>query len=209
MKMITDTNPIIRAHLQTLIESNVKFSAQFNDYKDADRETGVDGMDGLVHIVIGQQVSTSAAASMRKKFIDSFGFNNPSGILKASDDNLRACGLSRQKITYLRGLAQAVIDKTINVDSWDDKSTPVIIEEITALKGFGLWSAQMYLMFNLCRPDVWPHGDLGIQKGVGVYFGLDEKPTEKETLAAGAQFKGMETAAALLLWGIKDKDAAA
>ena len=164
----------------------------------------MDGMDGLAHIVIGQQVSTAAAESMRQKFIRAFGFNNPLGILNAPDEDLRACGLSRQKITYLRGVAQAVLDKTIDIDSWAHKTTPDIIKEITALKGFGLWSAQMYLMFNLCRADVWPYGDLGIQKGLGIYFGLDERPTEKETQAAGVRFKGRETAAAILIWELKE-----
>jgi DNA-3-methyladenine glycosylase II len=202
--MITDRNPLIKKHIQNFIESDDLFAKYFDDYRSVDRETGNDGMDGLIHIVIGQQVSTAAAAAMRHKFIDKFGFDNPQGILNADDETLKYCGLSRQKIGYVRGLAQAVIDGTTDIDSWATKPTPTIIDEITSLKGFGLWSAQMYLIFNLCRPDVWPQGDLGVQKGLGIYLGLDAKPTEKETLVAGAQFKDRETAAALLVWRIKD-----
>jgi DNA-3-methyladenine glycosylase II len=204
--MLTEKNLDIKSHLESLIQSDNKFSQYFDHYKDVDRETGNDGMDGLVDIVIGQQVSTKAADSMRAKFRVKFGYNNPQGILNSSDDELRDCGLSRQKIGYIRGLAQAVVDKTTDTASWDTKSTSVIIDEITSLKGFGLWSAQMYLMFNLCREDVWPYGDLGIQKGLQIYWGLDEKPSEKETQSAGKLFKGRETAAALLLWQVKDNN---
>jgi DNA-3-methyladenine glycosylase II len=204
--MLTEKNLDIKSHLESLIQSDNKFSQYFDHYKDVDRETGNDGMDGLVDIVIGQQVSTKAADSMRAKFRVKFGYNNPQGILNSSDDELRDCGLSRQKIGYIRGLAKAVVDKTTDTASWDTKSTSVIIDEITSLKGFGLWSAQMYLMFNLCREDVWPYGDLGIQKGLQIYWGLDEKPSEKETQSAGKLFKGRETAAALLLWQVKDNN---
>ena len=204
MSTITAKNPDIARQINSLIQNDPVFGQHFSDYEQVDRMTGDDGMDGLIHIVLGQQVSTAAADAMRLKFIDRFGLDNPKDIVKADDDILRSCGLSRQKIGYVRGLAQAVIDGEIDFARWHDASTDQIILEITTLKGFGLWSAQMYLIFNLCRPDVWPHGDLGIQKGLQYYLGLDDKPSEKETLNYQVNFTGYETAASLLLWRIKD-----
>lgn len=202
--MLTEHNPKIKSDLIDSIQNDSVFSKYVSDYMQADRHKGRDGMDGLIDIMVGQQVSTKAADSMREKFHAKFGYSNPDFILKASDDDFRSCGLSRQKITYVRGLAEAMVKGRLDFSRWENESTDVVTNEIMALKGFGLWSAQMYLMFNLCRADVWPYGDLGIQKGLQIYMGLDEKLSESTTKAAGESFKGRETAASLLLWQIKE-----
>lgn len=202
--MLTEHNPKIKSDLIDLIRDDSVFSKYVSDYTQADRHKGRDGMDGLIDIMVGQQVSTKAADSMREKFHAKFGLSDPYSILQASDDDFRSCGLSRQKITYVRGLADAMVNGQLDFDRWENESTDVVTNEIMALKGFGLWSAQMYLMFNLCRADVWPYGDLGIQKGLQKYMGLDDKLSEVVTKATGESFKGCETAASLLLWQVKD-----
>lgn len=201
--MLTD-DPVIAAHIQELLRDDPVFSRAFPKCYRMERAKGEDGIAGLLRIVIGQQVSTAAARSLWGKFNDRFDPYDTAAILAAADEDLRACGLSRQKIGYIRGLASAIQNQDIVPESWYAKDSEAVIAEITALKGFGLWSAQMFLMFNLARPDIWPHGDLGIQSGVQLYLDLPTRPTEKETKTHGALFKGRETAAALLLWSLKD-----
>ncbi|PCI00336.1 MAG: hypothetical protein COB76_03780 [Alphaproteobacteria bacterium] len=201
--MLTD-DPRIAGDIEWLLTNDSVFLKYFKSGFKLTRSRGEDGMAGLIRIVVGQQISTAAARSLWAKFTDKFDPLNPSDILNGSDDDLRSCGLSRQKVGYVRGLAQAILDRTIEPESWTDKDSATVIEEITALKGFGIWSAQMFLMFNLARPDVWPCGDLGVQNGLQIYLGLANRPTEKETKAKAALFTGRETAAALLLWSLKE-----
>lgn len=201
--MLTD-DPQIKSDIEWLLANDKVFKSSFPaDYR-IERSKGEEGMAGLIRIIVGQQVSTAAARSLWQKFTNAFDPLDTIAILNASDDDLRACGLSRQKVGYVRGLAEAIQNHDIVPSSWVEKESDVVIKEITALKGFGLWSAQMFLMFNLVRPDIWPHGDLGVQNGVQLYLNLPDRPTEKETLAHGALFQGRETAAALLLWSLKD-----
>lgn len=197
-------DPRIAGDIAWLLRNDPVFKKSFDKDFTIERPKGEEGIAGLIRIVIGQQVSTAAARSLWGKFTDRFDPQNPQQILDATDETLRECGLSRQKVGYVRGLAQAILDQTILPKSWDGKDSQIVIDEITALKGFGLWSAQMFLMFNLARPDIWPHGDLGIQNGVKIYLGTETRPTEKDTKAKGELFKGRETAAALLLWSLKD-----
>lgn len=203
MKLLTD-DPVIARDIDGLLKDDPVFSACFPNDFIMERARGHDGMAGLIRIVIGQQVSTAAAKSLWAKFTDKLDPSDAAAILSCHDDELRACGLSRQKVGYVRGLAQAILEESLQPATWIDKDSDAVIKEITSLKGFGLWSAQMFLMFNLARPDIWPHGDLGIQNGVRLYLNLPNRPTEKETIAHGTLFKGRETAAALLLWSMKD-----
>lgn len=163
------------------------------------------GFPGLVRIVIGQQLSTKAAASLWRRFQDEVGTITPEKILKLSPVQLRALGLSRQKAAYITGLAQAVSDKTLKIKSLEKLDDVGVHDAITSLKGFGPWSAQIYLMFSLARPDIWPHGDLGIQEGMKRYLKLDARPTAMQVLKHGERFAPHRTAASLLLWRLTVK----
>ena len=199
-----DHQKLIYSDVEWLLENDPVFSKKFSqDYK-IDRTFGAPDLASLIRIVMGQQISTKAAASLWQKFTTAFNPNDAIVILGASDDDLRACGLSRQKITYIRGLVQAVSDGTIDIASWTDKSDDIVQRDITSLKGFGPWSAQMFLMFNLCRRHIWPAGDLGIQIGLQRYYNLNDRPNEKAAKAMVSDFNGRETAAAFLLWDLKE-----
>jgi DNA-3-methyladenine glycosylase II len=200
---LTD-DPRIASDLEWLFANDTFFKSHFPADYAIQRARGHANMAGLIRIVIGQQVSTKAADSLWLKFTTQFNPADPEPIMNVDDDVLRACGLSRQKVGYVKGLAAAIHDKKLQPETWNNKSSVDVTTDITALKGFGLWSAQMFLMFNLARPDIWPAGDLGIQIGTGLYFNLSERPTEKQTLEYGHHFAGRETAAALLIWSIKD-----
>jgi DNA-3-methyladenine glycosylase II len=161
------------------------------------------GYDSLVRIVIGQQVSTKAAQSIWEKFSKEVRNVTPARVMKMNDDDLRALGLSGQKVKYIRGLSEAIHGKSFDPHALEKLSDDEVYEAVTALKGFGRWSAEMYLMFSLARPDVWPAGDLGIQDGLKIYHRRAERPTADEALKMGKKFAPHRTAAAILLWHLK------
>lgn len=204
MGLLLTDDPVIAANINDFLADDSVFSVYFPKGFSMERERGLGGLAGLTRVIIGQQVSTAAARSLWTKFTDRFDPHDPVPVIGASDEALRACGLSRQKIGYLRGLAQSIHEGSLQPDSWSGKDDETVIAEITALKGFGLWSAQMVLMFHLARPDIWPYGDLGIQSGLQIYLDLPERPDHKATQAAYELFAGRATAASLLLWSIKD-----
>ncbi len=159
----------------------------------------------LMQTIVGQQLSTKAANTIWQRVADGVGDITPKGFAKIDDDMLRGFGLSRQKISYIRGLCDAVVAGNFVPDSLYDLSDEDAIASIISLKGFGLWSAQMVLMFTLGRSDIWPAGDLGIREGVRIYHGLAERPDIATTDKLGDGFQGRRTAAALLLWRLKDR----
>lgn len=156
--------------------------------------------EAFVRTIVGQQISTKAAASVFAKvqaLCDPF---TPENILKLSDATLRGAGLSGQKVGYIRGLSQAVVDSQFDPAKLKKMSDDEVIETITALKGFGRWSAEMVLMFALARPDVFSGGDLGLREGLRTVLKLDKQPSEKESVKLAERWAGHRTAASLLLW---------
>ncbi len=163
------------------------------------------GFASLVKIVIGQQLSTSAARAVWERFEIQLKKVEPKKIAKLDDAALRGLGLSQQKTNYIRGLSEAVLAGSFDPHALDTMSDAEIYAAITALKGFGTWSAEMYLMFSLGRPDIWAPKDLGIQYGLQYYLKLDEKPDMARTEGEGARFAPHRTAASLLLWYLKSQ----
>ncbi|MBU0800797.1 MAG: DNA-3-methyladenine glycosylase 2 family protein [Alphaproteobacteria bacterium] len=195
--------PRIRDGLDDLIKNDPVFRAMTIDVEQFRWGYIGPGFPGLVRIVIGQQISTSAADALWTRFENAMPRITPNAVMVLKDDDMRKLGLSYQKANYIRGLATAVKDKTFNPEKLEDLSDEQVYEAITALKGFGDWSAEMFLMFGLARPDIWPAGDLGIQEGLRVYSGATDRPNAEQTKEAGQIFAGRRTAAALLLWHLK------
>lgn len=152
------------------------------------------GLESLIRIIFGQQVSTKAAQALWLKYLE----QQPQ-----SENELKACGISRQKRATIIALRQAVENGTLNFAVLDQRDDEYIYETLTAFKGIGRWSAQMYLIFGLARPDIWPAADLGICEGLRRYHGMNERPSAKEAEDRGAGFVPHRTAAALLLWALK------
>jgi DNA-3-methyladenine glycosylase II len=195
--------PRIREDVDFLVENDPVFSTLDVNIDNFKWGYIGPGFPGLVRIVMGQQVSTSAADSMWSKFTDYLPCITPNAVMALKDDEMRKLGLSFQKAKYIRGLAEAVRKKEFDPEALESVPDEDVYAAITALNGFGNWSAEMFLMFGLARPDVWPAGDLGIQEGLRKYKGADERPDADATLKAGKIFKGRRTAAALLLWHLK------
>jgi DNA-3-methyladenine glycosylase II len=158
------------------------------------------GYATLLRTIIGQQVSVAAAASIWNKLEAQVGdLTDPANIAKASDEDLRAAGLSRQKASYARSLVDEVTSGRLNFDalSKDDEEA---IAQLVAIKGIGRWSAEIYLLFAEGRPDIWPAGDLAVQIEIGRILGHDERPSEKLIRELAEKWRPHRGAAAILAW---------
>jgi DNA-3-methyladenine glycosylase II len=158
------------------------------------------GYRTLLRTIVGQQVSVAAASSMWNKFEALLGEDLPVEDILASDfDSLRGCGLSRQKQSYIRSLAELVATGELDFDALpnDDEEA---IAQLTKIKGIGRWSAEIYLLFAEGRPDIWPAGDLAVQAGVGKILGLEERPSEKQVRAMAEAWRPHRGAIAIFTW---------
>ncbi|WP_448202592.1 DNA-3-methyladenine glycosylase family protein [Azospirillum sp. sgz302134] len=158
------------------------------------------GFSGLLRIVMEQQLSTKVAVALWGKLQAMVGAVTPDSILALSDEDLRACGFSRQKIGYARGLAQAVADGRFDVDAVERLEDEEAIAALVELKGIGRWTAEIYLMTAMGRPDIWPVGDLAIQLGVQRLKGWAEKPTQAQLMAVAEPWRPHRSLAAKLVW---------
>jgi DNA-3-methyladenine glycosylase II len=157
----------------------------------------------LVRSIVGQQLSTKAAASIYARLLERFGGRapTPEEVLADEPDALRtAAGLSHAKVRYLHSLAEHVLDGSLRLDRLADLPNDEVIAELVAVKGIGVWSAHMFLMFHLHRPDVLPVGDLGIRRAVKLHYGLAELPTPAELTEIAEPWRPHRTLACIYLW---------
>ena len=150
---------------------------------------------------MGQQLSVKAAATIARRVDETVGgVLLPQSLLATAPDKLRAAGLSRQKIGYLQSLAEAVISGDLPVETLPELADEEVEAAISAVRGFGRWSAHMYMMFSLGRPDIWPSGDLAVRVGFGRIMGWKDRPDEKKVIDEGRAFSPYRSALALLCW---------
>lgn len=161
-----------------------------------------DAFSTLVYGIIGQQISGYAARAIAGRLRDLFGGRMPTPAeLAATDaDALRKVGLSRAKVEYVHSLAQHVLAGDIHIDRLDKLADDEVRRQLTSSKGIGPWSADMFLLINLRRPDVLPTGDLGIRSAVQRLYRLDHLPTPKEVEAIGETWRPNRSLASLYLW---------
>lgn len=160
----------------------------------------VPGYATLLRTILGQQVSVASAASVYAKLETQLGdVTDPARLIAASDETLRACGLSRQKAGYARSLAALVIRGEVDLARLP-KDDEEAIAELVKIKGIGRWSAEIYLLFAEARRDIWPAGDLAVQIEVGRLLGLDARPDEKTTRALAERWRPHRGAAAVFAW---------
>jgi DNA-3-methyladenine glycosylase II len=156
----------------------------------------------LVSAVVGQQLSAKAAATIRARLTEPYDdrMPTPAELLEADEKDLRAAGLSGRKVSYVRDLARHVAEGELDLDALATMSDEEAISEITAVRGFGRWSAEMFLIFHLGRPDVLPVGDLGIRRAVERAYGLNEPPDPDELEQIAEPWRPQRTLACLYLW---------
>jgi DNA-3-methyladenine glycosylase II len=161
----------------------------------------------LVRAVVSQQLSGKAAATIHDRVVALVGGVDqlqPATLLSVDTGALRGAGLSRQKISYLQDLSARVLDGRLNLDALEDLADEEVVAAITAVKGFGRWSAEMFLMFRLNRPDVFPVADLGIVKGVQTLVGMKRRPAPRTMQRIAESWRPYRSVAAWYLWRIHE-----
>ena len=157
----------------------------------------------LLNAIIGQQLSMHAARAIAKRFYAYFdGVPAPSDIIAEPHEKLRELGLSNAKVRYVKDLAEKIENRQIKLTGLKNKSNDEIIAELTQVKGIGLWSVHMFLMFSLARLDILPVGDLGIKKAIMLNYGLKKLPDEKKiaNIARKNKWNPYESVASWYLW---------
>ena len=168
----------------------------------ADRQRN-DHLTALVGAIVSQQLSTNAAAAIFRRFVALFPENtvtNASAIAALDDAVLRGVGLSGQKVGYLRDLCARIGDGRLQLDELEGLPDEEVIERLMSVKGFGRWTAEMFLMFRLHRPDVLPVGDLGIVKAVQRLYRLRKRPDPKRLVKMGEAWRPYRSVACWYLW---------
>lgn len=157
--------------------------------------------ESLVEAIITQQLSGKAAESISKRFRELFGrFPKPTEVLKASDSKLRTTGLSTMKIKYIKDLSKKIVTKELRINSLKNLTDEEVIVQLTLVKGIGRWTAEMFLIFSLGRPDVLPVGDLGLRKGIRRLYSLSELPQKDKIEQIAQKWRPYRTVATWYIW---------
>lgn len=167
-----------------------------------ERSKSTDYFVNLIESIISQQLSIKASDTIFGRFKKLFPKGNitPQNLLKIPDEKIREAGISFSKIKYIKGIAQAIIDKQIALKALEKMPDEEVIIELVKLKGIGLWTAEMYLMFTLGRPDVFSVGDLGLQNAMVKLYKLDPKPKKEILIDISQKWSPHRTTASRVLW---------
>jgi DNA-3-methyladenine glycosylase II len=186
-----------------IAEQDARLAAIIQQYPKPTFRPHTDYYPELVESIISQQLSVKAAATIYRRFVDSFGHvPEPAEILARDDTELRSVGLSSQKTRYIKDLASKVLDGSIHFDHLDQLPNDEVVAELTAVKGVGEWTVHMFLMFCMGRFDVLPVGDLGIKNAVQRVYDLPEVPTAGviRNISDQSGWKPYESIASWYLW---------
>jgi DNA-3-methyladenine glycosylase II len=160
-----------------------------------------DAFGALVRAIAYQQLAGAAAAAIHGRFLAMFDGNpTPDAVLAMPEARIRSAGMSGAKAASIRDLASKVVDGTVPLGSLGRLSDDQIVERLSLVRGIGRWTAEMFLIFQLGRLDVWPVDDLGVRKGYQIAYGLQELPKPKELMVLGERFRPYRTIAAWYCW---------
>lgn len=194
MRIIT-SDACVAEGAQALAAMDARFASALEQTGALPLRLRKDGFTALLSAIISQQISVAAAAAIWGR-MEAAKLTGPRKILWASDDDLRACGLSGQKIKYARALAEARID----YKALREVSSDQVIAILVKVPGIGPWTAEIYAMFSLGHADVFPPGDLALQEAAKVLFDLPKRPSEREFRLMAADWAPWRAVAARLLW---------
>ena len=192
---IITSQECISEGLAALAKLEPKFNQIINTIEEIPLRRTSEGFDRLLSTIVSQQLSVAAADAIWNK-IELAGLNKIQKIRKVSDQELRDVGLSKQKIKYVRSLANA----NINYRSLKTMPTLQVVNELTQVSGIGNWTAEIYAMFSLGRADVFAPGDLALQEATRILFNLPERPSEKDLRSKAKDWSPWQAVAARLLW---------
>lgn len=154
----------------------------------------------LARSIVGQQISTKAAESVWQRFLEACPQCTPAQVLKAGETKLATCGLSKRKAEYITDLAGHFKDKKVHVASWEEMDDEAVIAELIQIRGIGRWTAEMFLIFNLRRPNVLPLDDVGLLKGISVNYFSGEPVSRSDAREVSANWEPWRTVATWYLW---------
>jgi DNA-3-methyladenine glycosylase II len=157
----------------------------------------------LAEAIASQQLSVKAADTIFGRFCSLFGPDNvpdPARLLQLDPEAIRASGFSRAKVVFLRDLATHVVENRLMLDQLHELEDALVLEQLTAVKGIGIWTAEIFLLFRLQRPDVFPVDDLGLVKAAQKVYGLRQRPTRKKLLKMAEAWRPYRSIAAWYLW---------
>ena len=192
---IITSQECISEGLAALAKLEPKFKQIITTIEEIPLRRTSEGFDRLLSTIVSQQLSVAAADAIWNK-IELAGLNEIQKIRKVSDQELRDVGLSKQKIKYVRSLANA----NINYRSLKTMPTLQVVNELTQVSGIGNWTAEIYAMFSLGRADVFAPGDLALQEATRILFNLPERPSEKDLRSMAKDWSPWQAVAARLLW---------
>ena len=195
---------ITEADKKALCRRAPEFRAAVKRFDVAPFDSSGDLFYALVQSIVSQQLAVRAAEAIFARVAALPGGVTPAGILGASDETLRACGLSARKAEYLRSAARAGVSGELDFTTLAAKPDAEVIDALVKLKGVGVWTAEMLLIFTLCRRDVLSYRDLGIRRGIMRLYGIPE-PSEAEFEYYRQRYSPYGTLASLYLWNIKDE----
>ena len=194
------TSNSIRKHVEALAEREPAFARVVEKFGIPEPRKSERGAQTLLRTIVGQQVSVAAARSMWSKLEAAFGSPpDLAKLLDATDEEMRAAGMSRQKAGYIRSLAGLVLSGELDLENLPEDDEEAIAL-LTKIKGIGRWSAEIYLLFAEGRADVFPAGDLAVLVEIGRLLGLPEKPSEKQLRELAGPWSPYRGAAAILAW---------
>lgn len=195
----------IREHFKRvdpIIHSAMK-DLDFDDWMKSHklRTSGIDYFRALCREIIGQQLSGKSATAIRKRFNALFDnkLANPSQLLETSDQVLRNVGMSWAKVKYIKNIATAYTENTVQFNKLDKLPDDEIISQLTSIKGVGNWTAEMFLIFTLGREDIFSHGDLGLRKGFSKLYKI-KNPTKEQIEKVTSKWKPFRTYGSIALW---------
>ncbi len=159
-----------------------------------------DAFQTLARAIVGQQISVKAAQSVWDRFAAAHEAVTPPVIVASSVETLRSCGLSGQKSGYILDLATRFADGRLQPARWTSLADEALIEELIQVKGIGRWTAEMFMIFNLTRPDIFPVGDLGLQKAIALHYTRGRKATPARLARIGASWAPWRSVATWYMW---------
>jgi DNA-3-methyladenine glycosylase II len=160
----------------------------------------------LIRSIIGQQLSAKVARVIWQRFVELCGEVRPESVLALDEESLRGVGFSRTKVCYIKDLAQKVLDGKLDLETVSSQSDEDIMKALTQVKGIGQWTAEMFMIFSLGRPDIWALDDVGLQRAIKWLHGLSEPPKGDVMKQYGQAWKPYRSVASLYLWEAINRD---
>lgn len=195
-----DSDDALARHLKALLRRDRRLRAVYRTAGAFEVRKTQPGFGGLAKVVCGQQVSVASARAIWSRFEQLPGALEPESYVRLSEEQVRAVGFSRSKFLTMLGVAEAMIEGQLDLTALESLPAEEAVAALVTLRGIGPWTAEIYLMFCAGHPDIFPAGDLALQKAVAHAFELDARPVGKVLDAISAEWAPHRAAAALLFW---------